>query len=104
MARKPKTAPVADADLPEDAADQARRPDGTFLAGQFPLNHRLRAEALAASGAKSDPDGLIGPELIADAEKRLARAGMKIAASDPPAGANTEGQGDPPANDEGKEA
>lgn len=44
---------------------------GVALYGDLPLNHRLRAEALADAGASEDPDGLILPELIEDARTRL---------------------------------
>lgn len=49
--------------------------DGVQLEGEalLPHNHRLRAEALAAKGRKSDPDGMISDELIADAADRVSR-------------------------------
>lgn len=49
--------------------------DGVQLDGasQLPHNHRLRAEALVAKGRKTDPDGLIDDELIADTANRIAR-------------------------------
>lgn len=39
----------------------------------LPLNHRLRAEALADAGETSDPADTVSPELIADAADRLER-------------------------------
>jgi hypothetical protein len=52
---------------------KVREEDGVHLAGasELPANHRLRAEALVALGKKTDPDGMIGDELIADTSKRL---------------------------------
>lgn len=46
---------------------------GVAMDGEFPHNHRLRAEALAKAGKATDPGGLISDELIADAKARLAR-------------------------------
>jgi hypothetical protein len=37
----------------------------------LPINHRLRAEALAKKGRKSDPGELISDELIAETRERL---------------------------------
>lgn len=51
--------------------------------GKYPLNHRLRAEAMAAEGVTTDPDGLIGDDVIADAAKRL-KADAKAAAIETP--------------------
>lgn len=52
---------------------KVREEDGVQLQGDsgLPANHRLRAEALVARGARSDPDGIISKELIADTAKRL---------------------------------
>lgn len=44
---------------------------GVALVGDYPANHRLRAEALATAKLDKDPDGLITDDLIADAAKRL---------------------------------
>ena len=44
---------------------------GVAIYGEYPANHRLRAEALAADGKDEDPDGIVAPELIADAGKRM---------------------------------
>lgn len=49
--------------------------------GKYPLNHRLRAEALSKAGRKSDPDGLIDDALIVDAGERLAADAKAAAAS-----------------------
>lgn len=46
---------------------------GTTFVGDYPLNHRKRAEALAKARKTSDPDGLIPDELIVDAKERVAR-------------------------------
>lgn len=63
----------------KDEAQDTRPPvvdaaTGVHMAGadgKYPLNHRLRAEAMAADGVTTDPDGLIGDDVIADAAKRL---------------------------------
>lgn len=44
---------------------------GVVMEGDYPHNHRLRAEALARDGKEEDPLGWISPELIADAKGRL---------------------------------
>lgn len=46
---------------------------GVAMQGDYPLNSRLRAEALAQAGKATDPDALITDELIADAADRLQR-------------------------------
>lgn len=48
------------------------RNDGRAMIGQYSLNHRRRAEELATAGKTTDPDKVIGDELIADAKGRLA--------------------------------
>lgn len=54
--------------------------DGIFLdEHQLPLNHRLRAEALAKAGATEDPGNQVSPELIADTKARLAAEAGGIA-------------------------
>jgi hypothetical protein len=45
---------------------------GVALEGDYPANHRLRAEALSDAGLDADPDGIVSDELIADAGKRIA--------------------------------
>jgi hypothetical protein len=45
--------------------------EGVALLNDYPVNHRLRAEAMARDGLSSDPDGMITPELITDAAERL---------------------------------
>lgn len=57
-------------------ADKWSRPkprqDGVFLdEHELPLNHRLRAEALAEAGATEDPGGRVSPELIAETAARI---------------------------------
>ena len=84
-AKKTTAAPAAESDFHVAHV----RDDGVHLYGEggLPLNHRLRAEALVAAGAAEDPDGLIGPELIADTAKRLAAEAAEAAeeaAADPP--------------------
>lgn len=61
----------------EEAASvetEAPRTDGAGVTmdGDYPANHRLRAEALAADGKSEDPLGYVSPELIADAGARVA--------------------------------
>lgn len=41
--------------------------------GEYPANHRLRAEAMARAGVTHDEDGLIGDDLIASTKDRLER-------------------------------
>lgn len=45
---------------------------GFAMAGAYPLNFRLRAEALSQAGKTTDPDGLVDDAAIEDAGKRLA--------------------------------
>lgn len=47
------------------------REDGVNMLGGYPVNHNLRAEALARRGAKHDPDGLISDGLIEAARRDL---------------------------------
>lgn len=47
---------------------------GVAMDGDFPHNHRLRAEALSRAGEESDPDGLVSDDLIADAGARMEAA------------------------------
>ncbi|MBA3668432.1 MAG: hypothetical protein H0W65_12060 [Sphingomonas sp.] len=44
---------------------------GIALDGDYPVNHRLRAERLVAEGKTSDPGGVIDDELIADTATRM---------------------------------
>lgn len=55
---------------------------GAAMIGDYPLNHRRRAEALAAAGIETDPEGLVTPELIADAGDRVARLEKASAAEE----------------------
>lgn len=57
--------------MPKTTAPPKTRKDGTAMSGAYPLNHRLRAEALCKDGKTTDPDGLISAELIADTKARL---------------------------------
>jgi hypothetical protein len=41
--------------------------------GEYPVNHRLRAEAMARDGLTTDKDGRISDELIAATAERLDR-------------------------------
>lgn len=45
---------------------------GIALEGDYPHNHRLRAEALAKEGKDEDPGGIISKEIIAATAERLA--------------------------------
>lgn len=77
------TAHVTDTpEAPVEAAVEPNIPDdwqpqqtdtetGVFMTGDYPTNHRLRAEALARARRKTDPDGIVSPELIADTAERL---------------------------------
>lgn len=67
---------MAEADL-NDAADFSpealEEGTGVALTGDgLPVNHRLRAERLAAMGATTDDAGLIDDDLIANTSDRLA--------------------------------
>jgi len=47
--------------------------NGVALDGHdLPVNHRLRAEALADAGKDKDPGDMVSPELIAETADRLA--------------------------------
>jgi len=58
---------------PNATAAPAMTKEGVALAGKYPLNLRLRAEALATDGKAKDPDGLASDELIASTKDRLDR-------------------------------
>ncbi|HYD12734.1 MAG TPA: hypothetical protein VEC11_07790 [Allosphingosinicella sp.] len=61
------------------------RQDGVFLdEHKLPLNHRLRAEALAQAGAPEDPGGQVSPEVIADTAARLEAEKADAAAAEKP--------------------
>lgn len=72
-----ETAPVAEAPAPKDWAPATVTQDGVHLHGEFPVNHRLRAEAIVKKGRKTDPDGLITEDFIAETAKRLKGKGGK---------------------------
>lgn len=60
---------------PEDAL-KARGIDaatGFATDGKWPVNGRLRAEAMAAAGETTDPDGIVSDELIAATKDRVER-------------------------------
>jgi len=59
-------------DAPEWSPPKLDEKTGVALHGDYPVNSRLRAEALASDGKAEDPDGLVSRELIEDAGKRLA--------------------------------
>ncbi len=73
-ASEPVPAPEQEA-APAVAADdwspQAANEDGIYMTGDYPTNHRLRAEALSKARRKSDPDGIIDEDLIASTSDRL---------------------------------
>lgn len=74
---------------------------GVAMDGEFPHNHRLRAEAMAAAGVETDEAGLISDELIADAKERLARekaAAEKAVAGEKRASKATDKGENPPAD------
>jgi hypothetical protein len=60
-------------DRDETTAPPAMTEDGVALHNDYPVNHRLRAEALADAGETTDPDALISDELIAATKDRLDR-------------------------------
>lgn len=74
----------AENDAPEWSPPKHEAGTGIALYGDLPLNHRLRAEALADAGATEDPDGLITPELIADTAARLEAERAETAKAHPP--------------------
>lgn len=58
-----------------DAAFRAQGIDpatGFATDGEWPINLRLRAEAMAAAGVSTDPQSLVSDELIASTKDRLA--------------------------------
>jgi len=80
---------------PHDADWKPAEPgkDGVYTdEHQLPLNHRLRAEALAKAGKTKDPGGQVTAELIAATAARLeAEAAAKAAAKPGRAPADDEG-------------
>lgn len=68
MADKPEERPA----FIETAAPEAGK-DGVAMSGKFPLNHRLRAEALAKAKKDADPDGIVDADAIKEGAKRNAR-------------------------------
>lgn len=68
---------MADKPDPDSAFVETEAPktakDGVAMNGRYPVNHRLRAEALAAADKAEDPDGIVSKEAISGAGKRLAR-------------------------------
>lgn len=61
----------ADKEVVETAPPAQDPETGVALAGGYPVNHRLRAEALFKAGKEEDPDAIVSNELIADAGARL---------------------------------
>jgi len=55
----------------DDWSPQVVAEDGTHMTGDYPTNHRLRAEALVKARRKHDPDGIVSDDLIADTATRL---------------------------------
>lgn len=82
-------APIEGVDVVTDPNDGStwsppkRGEGGVELAGEWPLNHRLRAEAMATAGVTTDPDGLIDDALIVDAGERLAADAKAAKANQP---------------------
>lgn len=60
-------------DAPEWSPPVHDEKTNVAMQGGYPLNFRLRAEALAADGKATDPESLIEDDLIADAAGRLER-------------------------------
>ena len=58
-------------DTPQTLPPAVDEATGFAMQGGFPLNARLRAEALADAGKTTDPEGLIGDDLIALTAERL---------------------------------
>lgn len=63
---------------------------GVAMDGEFPHNHRLRAEAMARAGVETDEAGVITDELIAETVERLKRDDAAAAKAD--AAANKAGK------------
>lgn len=74
-----EAADVVAIDTDPDAPMQPPRQTETGVAmiatenGEYPANHRLRAEAMARAGVTTDKDELISDELIASTKERLER-------------------------------
>jgi len=58
-------------DTPQTQPPAVDEATGFALQGGFPLNARLRAEALADAGKTTDPEGLVDEDLIASTGERL---------------------------------
>src|SRR5215213_4226322 len=56
---------------PEFSPPAIEADTGIALDGEYPINHRLRAERLVRKGEESDPDGVISDELVANTKGRL---------------------------------
>lgn len=74
---------AANGDADAATADPATNEQGFAMLGDYPLNHRLRAEALATAGVATDPDGAVSDELIAATKDRLAQEKADAASSTP---------------------
>ena len=56
----------------ETTNEPATNESGFAMLGDYPLNSRLRAEALAKAGVDADPDSIVSADLIASTVERLA--------------------------------
>lgn len=65
---------MADEKPIETAPPAMNAETGVAMDGDYPHNHRLRAEALSRAGKEADPDGLVSDDVIADAGKRMEAA------------------------------
>jgi hypothetical protein len=68
----------------ETAPAEVDAETGVYMSGNYPLNDRLRAEALVGAKRTTDPDGLISDAMIADVADQ-----MKAAADARPVDGNT---------------
>jgi len=68
------------ADLDPFTAELARQ--GFAIDGGYPVNHRLRAEALSKAGIAEDPAGHITADMIAATGERLAAEARDAAAAE----------------------
>jgi len=90
----PETAPDAPVDEQPSAAPEPvetgalplpeTNAQGFAMLGGYPVNLRLRAEALSDAGEASDPNGLVPDSFIAAAGTRLAAERAEEAAKHPP--------------------
>lgn len=76
-----------------DDFSQKLADNGFAMADGFPLNHRLRGEALVAAGLAEDPAGHVTPDFIADTADRLDAERRDAAEREAEAEANTPSMG-----------